>query len=183
MNDFRLFQHSKDMMSLRPRRQAVGLTAEDYEDPQICAASSKLDKLAEMRKQLADLTTMLTKMSTYRPMPPDAVSRHAELSHCKLQAGRCSCKGLLLTHLVSSYVKSYYKETIYVAPIGQDGLFVIDLIQRGGAIINFGKGIFIYDGHDITMNVGESVVLHLSLPLMKSFNKTEAAFSRAGCPS
>jgi len=125
MNDFRLCQHSKNMMSLRPRRQAVGLTAEDYEDPQICAASSKLDKLAEMRKQLADLTTMLTKMSTYKPMPPDAVSRHAELSHCKLQAGRCSCKGLLLTHCVSSYVRVITKKLSMLHQSDKMGFLVL----------------------------------------------------------
>jgi len=71
MNDIRLYQHSKkDMMSRRPRRAAVSMTAEDYEDPQVCAVSSKLDELAVMRKQLSDLTTMMAKMSTYRPMPP-----------------------------------------------------------------------------------------------------------------
>jgi len=71
MNDIRLYQHSKkDMMSRRPRRAAVSMTAEDYEDPQVCAVSSKLDELAVMRKQLTDLTTMMAKMSTYRPMPP-----------------------------------------------------------------------------------------------------------------
>ena len=51
--------------------------------------------------------------------------------------------------------QSYYKGPIYVAPIQQDMLFGMDLIQRCGAIINVGKGTFIYDGHEITMNIGD----------------------------
>jgi len=64
-------------------------------------------------------------------------------------------QGFIADPLGVNIGQSYYKGPIYVAPIQQDMLFGIDLIQRGGVIINVGKGTFIYDGHAITMNIGD----------------------------
>ena len=64
-------------------------------------------------------------------------------------------QGFIADPLGVNIGQSYYKGPIYVAPIQQDMLFGMDLIQRGGAIINVGKGTFIYDGHEITMNIGD----------------------------
>ena len=41
--------------------------------------------------------------------------------------------------------ETYYSGPIYVAPIEQDMLFGFDLLTRGSAILNMGKGTLMYD--------------------------------------
>ncbi|MCG8044188.1 MAG: aspartyl protease family protein, partial [Candidatus Thiodiazotropha endolucinida] len=50
---------------------------------------------------------------------------------------------------------SHYDGPICVAPIEQDMLFGVDIMKTGSAVIDMGRGIFTFKGHDITMNVGK----------------------------
>jgi hypothetical protein len=56
--------------------------------------------------------------------------------------------------------ETYYSGPIYVAPIEQDMLFGFDLLTRGSAILNMGKGTLMYDGCEITMSMKDAEGQH-----------------------
>ena len=50
--------------------------------------------------------------------------------------------------------QSTYVGPVYVAPIEQDMLFGIDIMRKGSAVIDMGRGVFQFKGHQIQMNSG-----------------------------
>ena len=50
--------------------------------------------------------------------------------------------------------QSTYEGPVYVAPIEQDMLFGLDIMRKGSAIIDMGRGVFQFKGHQIKMNSG-----------------------------
>ena len=56
--------------------------------------------------------------------------------------------------------KTYYNGPVHVAPIEQDMLFSVDIMRKGAAVIDMGKGILTFNDHELTMNISMKMVLH-----------------------
>ena len=50
--------------------------------------------------------------------------------------------------------RNTYVGPVYVAPIEQVMLFGIDIMRKGSAVIDMGRGVFQFKGHQIQMNSG-----------------------------
>ncbi|MCG7869179.1 MAG: reverse transcriptase family protein, partial [Candidatus Thiodiazotropha taylori] len=69
-------------------------------------------------------------------------------------AGRqLSMKGFVAGPLKLKIGKSCYSGPVHVAPIEQDMLFGVDIMRKGAAVIDMGKGTLTFNGHELTMNI------------------------------
>ena len=72
-------------------------------------------------------------------------------------AGRqISMRGFVAGPVKMMIGQSYHHGQVYVAPIEQDMLFGVDIMTKGSAVIDMGKNVFIFKGHDIAMNNGQA---------------------------
>ena len=68
-------------------------------------------------------------------------------------AGRqLSMKGFVAGPVRLKTGRSTYEGPVYVAPIEQDMLFGVDIMRKGSAVIDMGRGVFSFKGHEIRMN-------------------------------
>ena len=70
-------------------------------------------------------------------------------------AGRqLSMHGFVAGPVKLKIVRSTYDGPVYVAPIEQDMLFGVYIMGKGSAVIDMGRGVFAFKGHEIKMNNG-----------------------------
>ena len=70
-------------------------------------------------------------------------------------AGRqLSMNGFVAGPVLLEIGRSTYVGPVYVAPIEQDMLFVIDIMRKGSAVIDMGRSVSQFKGHRIKMNTG-----------------------------
>ncbi len=69
-------------------------------------------------------------------------------------AGRqLSMRGFIASPVKLRIGDSSYSGPIYVAPIEQDMLLGLDILQKGSAVLDMGRGTLFYDGSEITMTM------------------------------
>lgn len=74
-----------------------------------------------------------------------------------MAAGReMSMQGFIVGPVRLKIGNRWYEENVYVAPIEQDMLLGFDILRnRGQAVLDMGRGILLFDGMEITLDLGK----------------------------
>ena len=100
----------------------------------------------------AEVTIISDRLFTKLRKPP------TKLREVKLDTGgrQLSMVGFVAGPIKLKIGTTHYSGPVYVAPIEQEMLFGVDLLTRGSAVLNIGKGTLTYNGYEITMGMGDS---------------------------
>lgn len=72
-------------------------------------------------------------------------------------AGRdMAMQGLVVGPVKLKIGDSWYEENVHVAPIDQEMLLGFDLLRNRQAVLDMGRGVLLFDGMEITMDVGKA---------------------------